>query len=187
MRYLYAIIFISIISQANAQYIDSSHIRKMEFRQGFDLQYSLISPEIALVYNYQTSPKEGYKNYQNFTLGGSFNLNKEGFGSFFGYEIGATHNKRISKFNPLYFSMGIFYHALFSNSDSDHPVFDNYINAGRAMIGLNVFRNRLKLSFTSGLRVQEHKQDLVFSVHTYARFSADFLFKVGFFFDQKKD
>ncbi len=171
---------------------DSTFFTKLKYRQGVSFKTELADLQLGLDYNYNNWFGLGYRHYQSYNLGLIFRPESKwsalnGKVAYGGFEVGVSQNARFSLRKPIYFSMYASYYGLIALGHSNYKLFDDYINGGRMLIGLSGFKNRFRVSALIGAGVQERKQDLFYSVHTYAAFYPNIMIQLGFFFDKKKD
>jgi hypothetical protein len=187
MKLILVAFFLLINSNLFGQFIDSSYYSNLNYKQGVDLSYSFASHEVGLKYNYLFWNRNGFKNYSAVFSGASFFPNRNSLGRAVSFNAGLIYNARFSLQVPCYFSMALSYQGILALDPSNSIFYDDYVNAGKVLIGFNCFYKRMKFQIQSGVGIVEQKQDLVFSVHTYAQVKPEFMIHFGFFFDQKKD
>ena len=170
--------FTSNIVNAQKHYLDT--LPKKQFLNGISFQGKAIETAIGIYYSRNLWNGLGFRNYSN--VKSAF----LGTDKLLGFDRRAQHNHRLSLKRLLYFSMNLGYNPLIPFRKSEDILYDDFINQGYCTIGISGHVKNMGIGFYGGVVIRETKQDLYYSINTFARPYPEFKVMIGYYFGQKK-
>lgn len=174
------------IAHSQSYYLDT--LPKFNYMNGVSLQVKTPGSSIGVNYERNFWNGMGYRNYSNISIGGFYGYSQlVDPRKVVGFDFRAQHNHRLGLKRLLYFSTQVGYSPMLPIKKSTDKLYDDYINSGYISIGLTGYVGHLKMALFSGVGVRETRQELYYSIHTYAQFFPELKLAIGYSFGQKID
>ena len=192
MKYLVQLAFIFSCISAQSQNFNFDTLPQFKYKNVISFQGYTSPSAVGLFYSRNFWSGMGYRNYEEVSIGACYG--KQGLYDYhnkydhiptFSYDLKLQHNMRFSLKRLLYFSIVVGYAPLIPIRESQLATFDDYMNSGYGLIGISGSAKRVVFGLYFGVSITERRQDLFYSVHTYAQVKPHVRLKIGYSFGDK--